>query len=76
MGERIYKPVGGVQVFLPVLEDIIIYQWGKEMVIGRGGYINITNPEDMYGISERDFTDTYRTVPTTPEMTKKLGTIC
>ena len=29
------------------------------MEISSGGYINITNPDDMYGISQRDFEDTY-----------------
>jgi hypothetical protein len=37
-------------------------QWGSKMQIAEGGYINITDPSDMYGISERDFTDTYRKV--------------
>lgn len=32
------------------------------MKIAAGGYINITNPDDMYAISERDFTDTYKIV--------------
>ena len=30
------------------------------MAIAAGGYINITNPDDMYGISQRDFEDTYK----------------
>ena len=34
------------------------------MNIAAGGYINITNPDDMYGISERDFEDTYKVVDT------------
>lgn len=32
------------------------------MNIATGEYINITNPDDMYGISERDFNDTYKQV--------------
>ncbi len=35
------------------------------MNIAQGGYINCTNPEDMYGISERYFADTYK--PVVPE---------
>lgn len=30
------------------------------MQIVAGGYINITNVNDMYGISQRDFEDTYK----------------
>ena len=32
------------------------------MQIAAGGYINITDPDDMYGISKRDFDDTYKVV--------------
>ena len=32
------------------------------MKIAKGGYINITNFDDMYGISEMDFNDTYKYV--------------
>ena len=56
----LFKPVGGPQLFVRILENIILFQWGKEESIAAGGYINITNPDDMYGISERDFFDTYR----------------
>ena len=71
MGNGIYKPTGGVQVFIEIQEDIILEQWGKEMIIGRGGYINITNPDDMYGISKRDFESTYRIVPDEPTKVTK-----
>lgn len=39
------------------------------MKIAKGGYINITNAEDMYGISERDFLDTYKFIQEEPEET-------
>ena len=55
----IFKPKGGPQIFVQIKENIILNQWGSDMKIAAGGYINITNPDDMYGISERDFTDTY-----------------
>ena len=35
-------------------------QWGSYMQIAAGSFINITNVDDMYGISQRDFEDTYR----------------
>lgn len=58
----VYKPKGGVQVFIRIANNITLTQWGSEMNIAEGGYINITNVDDMYGISERDFTDTYKRV--------------
>ena len=51
----LYKPMGGPQRFVFLSEAIHIVQWGEE-------YINITDPEDLYVISGRDFSDTYRVV--------------
>lgn len=56
----LYCPIGGIQIFVQIPNNIILNQWGSDMKIASGGYINITNPNDMYGISERDFTDTYK----------------
>lgn len=58
----IFRPKGGVQLFVQIPDNIILEQWGSKMQIAEGGYINITDSSDMYGISERDFTDTYRKV--------------
>ena len=60
--DGIYRPVGGVQVFVQLTEDVSLAQWGGYEDIGAGGYINITNPDDIYGISFRDFQDTYKIV--------------
>ena len=54
------KPKGGPQTFVEIPDNIILNQWGEDMAIAAGGYINITNPDDMYGISQRDFEDTYK----------------
>ena len=56
----VFKPVGGPQIFVQIPDNIILEQWGSEMKIAAGGYINITKVDDMYGISERDFNDTYK----------------
>lgn len=58
----LFKPKGGPQIFVQITDNIILNQWGSDMKIAAGGYINITNPNDMYGISERDFNDTYRVI--------------
>lgn len=62
------RPKGGTQIFVQIPDNIILNQWGSDMQIAAGGYINITNVNDMYGISNRDFEDTYRF---TDELSKK-----
>lgn len=58
----LFKPKGGVQTFVQIPDNVILNQWGSDMMIAVGGYINITNIDDMYGISKRDFEDTYKVV--------------
>ena len=70
MGQSIFRPRGTVQTFIQIQDDIEIEQWGKLEKIAKGGYINITDINDMYGISARDFNDTYGIIP--DEDTKKL----
>ena len=73
-GQGVYIPAGGPQIFIEIQEDITIHQWGEEMTIGKGGYINITNVDDMYGISARDFTDTYEIIqPSVKSKTKRIS---
>ncbi|MBR3144059.1 hypothetical protein IKF12_02565 [Candidatus Saccharibacteria bacterium] len=55
----IFKPVGGPQKFVETREGLVITQWGEEMKMPRGSFINITNPDDMYAVNPRDFNDTY-----------------
>ncbi len=56
----LYKPKDGKQIFVQIPDNIILSQWGSDVKIAAGGYINITNFNDMYGIAKRDFEDTYR----------------
>lgn len=67
--DGVYKPVGGVQIFVPIIMDVILEQWGGEMKIEAGGWLNITNLSDVYGISKRDFEDTYRIISEEPNYT-------
>jgi hypothetical protein len=39
------------------------------MNIEAGGWLNVTNLDDVYGISQRDFEDTYRIVEEQPKVT-------
>lgn len=57
---NVYKPKGGVCLFVQVNENIsFVAPWGETMVIGKGGYLNITNPNDIYGVQEKEFNETY-----------------
>ena len=57
---QLFHPKATPQLFVQVNEDIILNQFGGETKIAKGGFINISNPNDMYGISLRDFIDTYK----------------
>lgn len=55
-----YVPVGVSQTFLRLPEAITLRQWGEEsMRVDAGGYINVTDKNNIYVISQRDFEDTY-----------------
>ena len=59
-GENVYRPKGGPQLFIQLSEAIeFIAPWGEEMKIAAGGYLNITNPKDIYGIQPQEFAETY-----------------
>ena len=62
----IYKPAGGPQKFVKTNENLTISQWGSDMNMPKGSYINVTNPDDMYAVNPRDFNDTY-TITETPK---------
>lgn len=57
---NLFQAKGVPQIFVQITDDIILEQWGAEFKIAAGGYINITNINDMYGISSRDYEDTYK----------------
>lgn len=68
-GETFVKAKGGKQEFLQTMKDIaLMVPWGDNgslipLTVDKGGYMNVTNPTDIYGISERDFKDTYSVMP-------------
>lgn len=59
------KPKGGMQTFIKTDKDIaILPPWEPEgstnyQHLKAGSYINITNPNDMYGIEPEKFKETY-----------------
>ena len=64
--ELFFKPLGETQEFMRVQEDVaVMVPWGKNgkdimMTVDKGGYLNITDRDDVYGIAENEFNDTYR----------------
>ena len=65
----LFKPKGGPQRFVQLPINVTVTQWGSEMNIAAGGWLNVTNLDDVYGISQRDFEDTYRIVEEQPKVT-------
>ena len=56
----VFVSKGITQQFIPISENIqIIVKTGATMNISSGGYLNVTNPERISGISAKDFQDTY-----------------
>lgn len=66
----LFRSTSGKQIFVQTPMNISFNAtWGEPMNILAGGYLNITKLDDIYGIQERDFYDTYQF---TDEKQKKL----
>lgn len=65
---------GQPQDFIQVDRDVaFLVPWGENganilQFVAKGGYMNVTDPSDVYGISERDFEDTYSVIPVSVDM--------
>lgn len=58
--EGVFKPKGGPQLFMQIQDNIsIMASWGEEQNLEAGAFINVTNPEDLYGIAYSEFQQTY-----------------
>lgn len=58
--EGIFKPKGGPQLFMQIQDNIsIIASWGEEQNLEAGAFMNVTNPNDLYGIAYNEFQQTY-----------------
>lgn len=61
--QGVYKPKGGPMNATQINEPIsFTAPWGEKMSIDKGGYIlqDPNNPNDIYGISGKDFDSTYK----------------
>lgn len=55
-----HAPVGAPIEAIQIHEDITVTaSWGEEQNIAAGGYLNISNLDDIYGIQEAEFKETY-----------------
>ena len=55
-----HAPTGAPIEAIQIHEDITVTaSWGEEQNIKANGYLNISNLEDIYGIQEEEFKETY-----------------
>ena len=60
LGDSWYKPIGGVQRFMQISEDMDFEcNWGVQS-IGAGGYINVTDLSNIFGVGADEFVTTYK----------------
>lgn len=56
-----YQPKRKIHYFIQINDNItFIAPWGEEMTIKKGGYINITDNNDIYGVQKDEFLNTYK----------------
>lgn len=60
LGAGWFKPKGVPQKFVQINEDMTVRaSWGEEQHLRKGAYLNISNPDDIYGVAEKEFHNTY-----------------
>ena len=58
--EQLFRPAGGAQEFVRTDEDIFFTApWGTEQNLKAGSFLNITDPDEIYGIAYEEFMMTY-----------------
>lgn len=61
LGDGWFKPTGGVQKFLELAQDMqFICSWNEEQFIAAGGFVNVTDLDDIYGIAKDELFVTYK----------------
>lgn len=65
LGDGWFKPKGAPQKFRKIKYDMTIRaSWGEEQLLRKGAYINVTDMSDIYGVAEKEFADTYKSIKT------------
>lgn len=57
--DGVYVPSAKPRILVPIVMDVVITQWGNDEYIAAGGWLNITDVNDIYGASQRDIEDTH-----------------
>ncbi len=56
-----YIPKKVICEFIQISDNIsFVAPWGEQMHIKKGGYLNITNLDDIYGVQKEEFESTYK----------------
>ncbi len=59
--EGYHRPKGGPVKAVQINEDIsFMAPWGEKMNIEKGGYLVVNAPNDIYGIQQEEFNNTYK----------------
>lgn len=59
--EGYHRPKGGAIKAIQITDNIsFTAPWGEKMNIVKGGYLVVNNPNDIYGIQEEEFHNTYK----------------
>lgn len=62
-----YKPKGAPVLAVRIKEDVeFVAPWGEKMKIEKGGSIIVSGPNDIYGIQEDEFNETYASTEKEP----------
>ena len=58
--ESFFKPKGYIQSFIQINEDICFdASWGEKQYLHKGGFLNVTELNDIYGIEYKEFIESY-----------------
>lgn len=65
LGEGWYRPKVIKQSFVQISQDVdIMASWGKVEHVKKGGFLNVTDLDNIYGVAEHEFYQTYQKVST------------
>ena len=60
---QLFQPKGEIQAFVQTEEDIsITAPWGEEENLKAGSFLNVTDPNGIYGVAYEEFLQTYSLV--------------
>ena len=69
-----YLPKQITQLFVQITENVAIPRpdWGCDQHLLAGAWLNVTNPEDVYGVAEHEFEQAYKVIDTSDNLRKQI----